>query len=389
MIKQKKVGERFDWSLCLLLFLFFLVSITAISSAQTSDDVATNFAVQQAVYYVAGAIIIAVAMYFDPEQYQKLSIILYGIGLVLLAFILVAPEFLLTRDYPKSWYDIPGVGSLQPAEFMKTFLVLMTSRTIVSHHEKFVLKTVKSDFWLLIKISVITFVPFAFVMLQPDLGTSLVFIAIFSGMVLVSGITWKIIVPVFSTISVTGGGILWLVIYHPEFLREVLGVERYKFNRIYTWLDPTNPQYDGYNLVQAMTAIGSGELTGKGFNGKEVFVPEQHTDFIFSVIGEEYGFIGASFVICLFFFLIYHLIKLALETKEPYCAYVCAGIISMITFHVVENIGMSIQLLPITGIPLPFISYGGSSLMGTMLAMGIIFSIKFHHKTYLFSSEKE
>ncbi|MET3698538.1 rod shape determining protein RodA [Bacillus oleivorans] len=388
--QQKKVGERFDWNLCLILFLFLLVSITAISSAQTSDNDPTNYALRQAVYYGIGALIVGIAMYFDTEQYRKLSWFLYGIGIFLLAFILVAPERIVADPDIRSWYYFPGFGSLQPSEFMKTFLIIMISRTIVEHNDRFFQKTIKTDFWLLAKISILTIIPLGLVMLQPDLGTSLVFIAIFSGLVLVSGITWKIIVPVFGTIALIGTAALLLVIYNPEFLEEKFGLVKYQFDRIYTWLDPyNNPQDEGYNLIQTLTAIGSGEITGKGYNEKVVFVPEQHTDFIFSVIGEEYGFIGASFVISLFFLLIYHLIKVALETKDPFSSYVCTGIICMITFHVFENIGMQIQLLPITGIPLPFISYGGSSLMGTMLAMGIIFSIRYHHRTYMFASDEK
>ena len=130
------------------------------------------------------------------------------------------------------------------------------------------------------------------------------------------------------------------------------------------------------------------KFSAKGFKGREVYVAESHTDFIFSTIGEDWGFIGASIVICFYFILIYHLTKITLELKDPFSTYVCAGIIAMITFHVFENIGMTIQLLPITGIPLPFISYGGSSLMGNMLAIGLVFSMKFHHRTYMFSKMK-
>ena len=115
-------------------------------------------------------------------------------------------------------------------------------------------------------------------------------------------------------------------------------------------------------------------------------MPEGHTDFIFAVIGEEYGFFGASAVIILFFMLIYNMTKIGLETKNEYNTYICVGVICMLTFHVFENIGMTIGLLPITGIPLPFLSYGGSSLLGNMMAMGLIFSIRYHHRKYMFST---
>ena len=161
----------------------------------------------------------------------------------------------------------------------------------------------------------------------------------------------------------------------------------YQFDRIYAWLDPEN-NAAGYHLSNSLKAIGSGLLTGKGFGERKVYIPESHTDFIFSVIGEEYGFIGASIVIGLFFLLIYHITKTALETNDTFNTYICVGVISMITFHVFQNIGMTIQVLPITGIPLPFISYGGSSLMGNMMAMGLIYSIHYHHRNYMFSSNR-
>ena len=176
--------------------------------------------------------------------------------------------------------------------------------------------------------------------------------------------------------------------YKQEFLNATLGVKTYQFARIYSWLDPYSySSSDGYHLVKSLNAIGSGQIFGKGYKGHEVYVPENHTDFIFSIIGEEWGFIGASAVIVLFFFLIYHLTKLTLQMKDPFCTYVCAGIIAMITFHVLENIGMTTQVLPITGIPLPFISYGGSSMMGNAFALGLVFSMKFHHHTYMFGRD--
>ncbi len=221
-----------------------------------------------------------------------------------------------------------------------------------------------------------------------DLGTALVIIAILAGIILVSGITWKILVPIYGVLGALAGTVLYLVIIAPEILEKYLGIDPYQFSRIYSWLDPVNhKQGAGMQLYNSMLAIGSGLISGKGFTDRQVYVPDAHTDFIFSVIGEEYGFFGASVVISLFFLLIYHLTKTGLETTDPFNTYICVGVISMITFHVFQNIGMTIQVLPITGIPLPFISYGGSSLMGNMMAMGLIFSIHYHHKNYMFSTD--
>ena len=232
--------------------------------------------------------------------------------------------------------------------------------------------------------------PLTFILLQPDLGTALVFFAITAALIIVAGITWKIILPLFLGGASIGALLLWMALYMQDFLEAKFGLQAYQFARIYSWLDPYSYASDeGMHLITSLNAIGSGEIFGKGYGGRVVYVPENHTDFIFAVIGEEYGFIGASIVISLFFLLIFHLTKITLQLKDAYSTYVCAGIIAMITFHVFENIGMTIQLLPITGIPLPFISYGGSSLMGNMLALGLVFSMKFHHKTYMFAKNED
>lgn len=388
MSSKTKYWDKFDWKLVLILFLFFCTSIIAIASAQLGDNDPTNYVVKQIIFYAIGFFIIAMAIKIDPEQYHRLSWFFYGFGIFLLIFLLIGPDALLSKPYPKSWFSIPGTSfSIQPSEFMKTFLILAISRVIVEHRNKFERQDIKTDFMLLLKMTVLTLIPMGLILKQPDLGTSLVFIAIFAGLVLVSGITWKIIVPTFLSITVIGLTFLGLVLYQPEFLEKTFGLDQYQFDRVYTWLDPyNNRQNEGYNLIQAMTAIGYGQMSGNGFATNKVSVPERHTDFIFTSIAEDFGFIGSSIVILLFFLLIYQLIKIALSVKDPFSSLVCAGIISMITFHVIENIGMCVQLLPITGIPLPFISYGGSSLMGTMLAMGVVFSIRYHHKEHLFSN---
>ncbi|WHY86643.1 FtsW/RodA/SpoVE family cell cycle protein [Neobacillus novalis] len=390
MDKQIKKADRFDWTLTLLLFLFFLVSCAAIYSAQASGQYGgKNFLVMHIFWYCLGAAIISVAIFIDSYQYKRLSWYLYGFGLILLIAVYAAPESIApVRNGAKSWFIIKGIGQIQPSEFVKTFLILALSRVIITHQEKHLEKTLKTDFLLLLKLGITTAVPLGLIMLQPDLGTGLVILSILTGLILISGISWKIIIPIYSAGASFGALIFYLVLIKPEFLEKYLHVQTYQFNRIYAWLDPNNHATDSsYHLLKSIRAIGSGLITGKGFGNREVYIPEAHTDFIFSVIGEEYGFVGGSIVVGLFFLLIYHLIKTSLETKDPFNTYVCTGIISVITFHVFQNIGMTIQVLPITGIPLPFISYGGSSLMGNMFAMGLIYSIRYHHKTYLFSSE--
>ncbi len=394
MENKKGFSDRFDWTLAFIILLFLIISLLAISSAQTSGQYTTNFVFKQLFWYGVGVVIITIVMLFEPEQYKKMSWIIYGSGVFLLFVLFILPESLeivARRNNAKSWFHLPfGIGSIQPAEFMKTFYILGMARLITKHNEVNIIKTIKSDFLLLGKIALALLVPLGFILMQPDLGTALVFLAITAALIIVAGITWKIILPLFIGGITIGASLLWMALNLQDFLSDKLGFSSYQFARIYSWIDPYSYASDeGMHLITSLNAIGSGEIFGKGYGGRVVYVPENHTDFIFAVIGEEYGFIGASIVVSLFFLLIFHLTKITLELKDPYSTYVCAGIIAMITFHVFENIGMTIQLLPITGIPLPFISYGGSSLMGNMLAIGLVFSMKFHHKTYMFAKDNE
>lgn len=389
---NKHFSDRIDWTLASLLILFMIASVLAISSAQTTGQyaaVGTNFAIRQGMIYIAGFVLIGMMMYFDMDQYRKMAWFLYGFGIVLLVGLLVLPESIVPyRNGAYSWYNFPVIGTLQPSEFMKTFTVIVLARVVASHNEAFVNRDLKSDLWLLAKIGLVSGIPLILINEQPDLGTMLVFVAITVGIILVSGITWKLLLPTFSSVAVVASAAIYLVLFRRDLMERFF--EDYQLRRIYSWLDPYSyASGDAYQLTTAMSAIGSGEIFGKGYQDRQVYVPDNHTDFIFAVIGEEYGFIGASIVVSLFFLLIYHLTKVALETKSQFNVYVCAGVISMITFHVFQNIGMTIQLLPITGIPLPLISYGGSSLIGTLFALGLLFSMKFHHRTYMFSSEDD
>ncbi|WNS74880.1 FtsW/RodA/SpoVE family cell cycle protein [Bacillus sp. DTU_2020_1000418_1_SI_GHA_SEK_038] len=379
---------KIDLNLVLILFLLFLVSCVSIYSAQTTGQYKENFLLKQIIWYMVGTGIIAAVISLDSEQLRKISWYAFGFGLFLLGFLIVAPSSIApVINGAKAWYRVPGMGSLQPSELVKVFLILVLARVIDEHHQKNPIKTIQTDFKLLIKLGGLTGVPLLLVMQQPDLGTGLVFISILLGMIFISGITWKLLAPIFGTGITLISVIFYFVLWHPEILEKYLGVKEYQFGRIYSWLDPYNYQSSaGFQLTRSLLAIGSGETSGKGYGTREVYLPESHTDFIFSIVGEEFGFIGASVLVSLFFLLIYQITKIGMETKNDFYSYICVGVISMITFHVFQNIGMTIGLLPITGIPLPFISYGGSSLMGNMLGLSLIFSIRYHYKKYMFSN---
>ena len=177
-----------------------------------------------------------------------------------------------------------------------------------------------------------------------------------------------------------------MVMYNRDFLQNVLGFHEYQFRRIDTWLNPTlDTSSSSYQITQTFKAIGSGGLFGKGFGVSEVYVPVRESDMIMSTIAENFGFVGASAVIFTYFLLVYNMIKVVYDTRNEFYAYIATGVITMIVFHVFENIGMNIGLLPLTGIPLPFISQGGSALIGNMMGVGLLMSMRFNHQSYFYS----
>ncbi|MDM5291954.1 FtsW/RodA/SpoVE family cell cycle protein [Peribacillus simplex] len=376
-------NSKFDYNLVTLLLLLFITSCIAIHTAQEFGQYEGDFLFRQVTWYFIGFGMILGVMYLDSEQIFRLNWFFYSLSLFLLIALILSPESIAREiNGAKSWFQIPGIGSLQPAEFTKISLIICLSYLIQKHHNEYEDKTLKTDFFLLIKMGAATLLPILLIMKQPDLGTSLVLMCIFIGILFVSGISWRIIGGIFIIGGSIVSGILYLVFLHPEILR-LMGIKIFQLGRIYAWIDPESYKSgEGFNLIKALLAIGSGGVSG--YKGSGVYVPEAHTDFIFSVIASKYGFLGSSILITIYFFLISGMVKLALDVKNSFESYLCVGVVSMIFFHIFENIGMNIGLLPITGIPLPFISYGGSSLMGNMLAIGLIFSISYRKRAFMF-----
>ncbi|WP_430535303.1 rod shape-determining protein RodA [Listeria rocourtiae] len=387
MNSQNKMSARIDYGLVLSLMLLCVISMVSIYSAQlTNEQYNANFVMKQAVWFVVSGFAIFVIMQLDYERLTKWAYYFYGLGLLMLVFVLF---FGKEVNGAKSWIIIPFLGSLQPSEVVKVILIIVLAKVIWDHNRKYKMHTVKLDFLLLVKMGIITIIPIGLIMLQPDLGTGLVFIAIMSGMILVSGITWKLIVPIYGSIVAIGGTLLYLVLYHESWLVK-LGFKSYQFERIHTWINPeSDPQGGGYQVLRAMTAIGSGQIGGNGAGYNAIAIPENHNDFIFTVIGGDFGFVGASILLAIYFLLIYQIIRVALDIGIPFYSYICTGVVMMIMFHVFENVGMNIGLLPITGIPLPFISYGGSALLGNMMAIGLVLGIRYNYQKSMFTVKEE
>ncbi|MCQ9209131.1 FtsW/RodA/SpoVE family cell cycle protein [Granulicatella seriolae] len=383
--------SRIDYGVIFPVLVLALISIATLLATtyfQVSQG-SLRPALLQVAWYVVGTIAVVVIMQFDSEQLWKLTTWAYFIGLGLL----VAVLFLYDRETAiltgaRSWFSVGSI-SFQPSEIVKISYILMLAKVVTQHNVATKRKTTRTDFMLLCKLILWALPPLALVILQNDLGTTLVFISILGGILIMSGITWKILLPLILTVAAVGALLIYLVVYNRQILLS-LGFKNYQFGRIDSWLDPYRDQAgDGFQLFQSLKAIGSGQITGKGFGVSEVYVPVRESDLIFATIGENFGFIGGCILILVYFILIYQMIRVCFDTKNEFYTYIATGVIMMILFHVVENIGMTIGLLPLTGIPLPFISQGGSSLLGNMMGIGLIMSMRYHYKSYIFEDKEE
>jgi len=384
--------SKIDYTLIFIVFLLGCISIIAIYFAPitSSNLTAKEFVVRQIFWYVISSLLAIGIMLFDYERFKWISWFLYGILMLLLLGLLAqkhgVPVPFAAGDTSGafSWYNLPAFGSLQPSEFMKIDLILLISQIMIKHHDSLVVQTTRDDLRLIGKILGISLPPLALVLLQPDLGTVTVFIAIMASMLLVSGIHWKII---FGMFAVGILGIISIIVSYfinPKIIEFIL--KAHQLDRFRGWLDPIhNQNNEGYQLLQSLMTIGSGELYGQSPKViKDISLPAGWTDFIFSTISGVFGFIGASVTIAIFFLLIYRIVNAALKTHDPYGTYIATGIIGMLTFTIFENIGMTVQIMPITGIPLPFLSYGGSSLLTNFFAIGLILSIEARSRQYMF-----
>ena len=341
----------------------------------------------QIAWFAVGAVAAAIVMQLDRKTLYHFAPVAYGFGLVLLVLVLIFYDReLAVTNGAHSWITI-GPLSLQPSELMKVAYIIMMAYLVQGYNDEgrrlgiedmVMMERVKFDARFLLKITLWTIPPVALIIAQNDLGTTLVFLMMFIGVIFVSGITWYIILPAFLSFAVIGLILIILVVYQRDLLY-ALGFQDYQFARIDSWLNPFgNSANESYQLAQSLKAIGSGGLLGKGLGQFQVHVPVRESDMIFSTIGENFGFLGSSFVILLYFILIFQMISVAFRAHDAFYASMVSGVVMMFTFHIVQNIGMSIGLLPLTGIPLPLISAGGTALLTSMLSIGLILSIKYN-----------
>lgn len=371
---SKKYLKYIDYWIIMIVIGLGVFSYFGISSAKPDS----SFATKKLIWFVLGFFVLIMVLLIDYELLSQYAYFLYGIGMVLLL------GLLFFADETKGitgWYEIAGI-KFQPSEPMKIFTIITLARYLHKREER-----PFNRFIDLYPIFLIIGAPLLLILLQPDLGTGLVFITIMVSMMLVYGVKIKHFA-ILGSIGATGIAFLTYLYYFQEKIFFKI-IAKYQWLRLTSFLDPSkDPVGSGYQVIQSLIAVGSGMLKGVGLyqgkQGKNNWVPEAHTDFIFSVIAEEHGFIGASLLILLFFLLIYRIVRIGMESKDRFGTYVAAGMVGMWVFTIYENVGMTISLMPITGIPLPFISYGGSSLLANFISLGIILNIGMRRKTLMF-----
>jgi len=309
---------------------------------------------------VVGAIVLAA---IPPRVWLRFYKPLYALNVLMLLGVLA---FGAERKGAQRWLELPGGFQLQPSEFAKLLLILTLAAWLARQGDA--IRTPKGFLLSALHMAV----PALLVFKQPDLGTSLVFAAVWFAMVYLAGARAR-----WLWLTVVAGALGFAGLWHFDILRD------YQKARLVSFLNPeADPKQSGYHILQARIAVGSGQLTGKGYlHGTQKnlrYIPEQHTDFIFVVVAEELGFVGSVGLLGLFGAFLYAVWRIMVNTRNEYHRLLAGGILTLFTFHLLTNVGMTIGLFPVVGIPLPFISYGGSMLITALAAVGLLLAIRLH-----------
>ena len=365
---MKKISKyKVDIWLLIILFAFIIISLITINSAEIL--ISNNTLVfKQILWYIAGFIIAYFIMFIGNDFIYRNIWIFYIIGILSLHGLLFFAEPI---NNAKCWYSIPGIGTIQPSEFMKIILIITLGTMIHKFNDEYNNPTVLEEFKFLIKVGVIVFIPSILTFLQPDTGVVLIYLLITIVMLFISGIRYRWFIILFSVIAILIAIILGLYFINTDLFINIFGTDFFlRIDRLLDWSSSS-----GYQLENGMTSIGSGGLLGMGINNTPIYFPEPQTDFIFAVYATNFGSIGSIALLGLIAFFDIKLILLAIKNTNLTNKYIISGIVGMLMYQQLQNIGMTFGLMPITGITLPFISYGGSSLLSYMIMMGIIFNI--------------
>jgi len=366
MMMNRRNFKDFDMMLIGITLLLFTIGILAVYSATIAKGLnfSESFVFKQINSLVIGLIILFITISVSYQRFIDLSYFIYIVNVLLLVLVLVLGQ---ARLGAQRWFSIGGFA-FQPSEFIKLSLILVLSNYVGNR------KNSSWGFGSLIIPCIVLAIPFILVLLQPDLGTALLLVPVFFSILIVGGANLKHL----GLMAITGLAALpvfW------QILRD------YQKQRLLVFINPNiDPLGAGYTIIQSKIAIGSGGLFGKGWQAgtqnRLNFLPERHTDFIFSVIGEEWGFVGALATTFLYFLIVKRAFTIANLTSDLYGKAIANGIGVLLAFQVVINISMTIGLMPVVGIPLPLISYGGTSLIATLTAIGLLVNVEMRRSTF-------
>lgn len=372
----------------LLVYMLMLVGIGLIGihgaypNAVYQYPMAGTFVFRQLLNFLVGFVALMAVLILGMERIRMLSWYLYGIifllllGLVLERFQIVSVPLTVEANGAYRWYNLPGF-TMQPSEFMRIVLILLVGDTIQKHNFLYphIRRTAFSDLQLIAKVLLIIGPPAALIFLQPDSGITILILITTAIQLLISGILWRYILGV-AGVAAVGITIFMTVAYnYPHLLVEYLRMEPYQVNRFIGWFDPFGTISNvGRQLALGLLLIGSGGLFGHGLQSSVIFVQESHTDYIFATLASDFGFVGTMAIIIIYGLFLLEIINVAVLNRGKYNSFICAGIFASILGQLFWNIGMSIALLPISGVTLPFISFGGSSMLATMVMLGIVLS---------------
>lgn len=374
-MKLKKF--KFHKSLIICIFLFMTISTVTIYSAMTYlSSSLGNLALKQLIWYLIGWIIIGIMIKLSNQKLYQYVWYIYITNILLLFILLIIGQPI---NGSKCWFTIPGIGSIQPSEFMKIAIILTTS-IITSKWLENIKKTptLKQELIILIKVLGIWLVPSILTFLEPDTGAVFIYTIIIISILWTSPLRKRWFLIGFILIAILLGTFLGIYFFNQELFVDIFGTDLfYRIDRLLDWKNGT-----GMQLENSLTAIGSSGLLGHGYNQTPIYFPESGTDFIFAVYASNFGLIGSIILLCIIFYFDFTIIKIAQETSNTTDKFIISGILGMLLYQQLQNIGMTLGILPITGITLPFISYGGSSLLSYMIIIGIILNI-YHdsHKT--------
>lgn len=367
---MKKISKyKIDkWVLIPLIILAIISIVTIYSAGTILPSYLQNLALRQFIWYVVGFGLAYFMMFIGNDFIYDHAWALYGIGVLSLIGL-----FFFGTDIndARCWYTIPGIGTIQPSEFMKIILIITLGTVIHDFNENFSNPSLMEEFKFLLKVGVIVLIPSILTFLQPDTGVVLIYLLITFVMLFVSGIRYRWFVIAIALLFTLVGIVLGIYFINQDLFVDIFGTSF--FLRVDRLLDWSNKS--GYQLENGLLSIGSGGIFGTGIRNTPLYFPEAQTDFVFAVYASNFGFIGSMCLILLLLFFDIRLIQIALKSRSNKNKYVIAGIVGMLIYQQIQNIGMTIGLMPITGITLPFISYGGSSLLSYMIMAGIIFNI--------------